>query len=45
MTVMKFRWLSKKAEKAAITMAYARVMCLWLSVEDAVEELRKKKGA
>lgn len=35
---MKFRWYSKKAEKAAITMAYARVMCLGLSVEDAVRE-------
>jgi hypothetical protein len=35
---MKFRWLSKKAEKAAITMAYARVMCRGMTIEDAVRE-------
>jgi hypothetical protein len=35
---MKFRWHSKAAEKAAITMAYARVMCRGMTVEEAVRE-------
>ena len=35
---MKFRWLSKKAEKAAITMSYCRVVCRGMTVEDAVRE-------
>ncbi|REK54746.1 MAG: hypothetical protein C6W55_10475 [Thermobacillus sp.] len=35
---MKFRWLSKKAEQAAVTMAFARVMCRGLTVEEAVRE-------
>jgi hypothetical protein len=35
---MKFRWISKKAEKAAVTMAYCRVMCRGMTVEDAVRE-------
>mgnify|MGYP001397668064 CR=1 FL=1 len=35
---MKFRWISKKAEKAAVTMAYCRVMCRGLTIEDAVRE-------
>jgi hypothetical protein len=34
---VKFRWLSKAAEQAAITMAYARVMCLGLSLDAAIE--------
>lgn len=35
---MKFRWISKKAEKAAVTMAYCRVMCCGMTIEDAVRE-------
>ena len=35
---MKFRWISKKAEKAAVTMAYCRVMCRGMTIEDAVRE-------
>jgi len=35
---MKFRWISKKAEKAAITMAYCRVVCRGMTIEDAVRE-------
>jgi hypothetical protein len=35
---MKFRWLSKRSEQAAVTMAYARVMCRGMAVEDAIRE-------
>lgn len=35
---MKFRWLWKDSEQATITMAYCRVVCRGMTIEEAVRE-------